>query len=74
MEIKAVATSVNYDDYLALTLPHTLRHLTDVTVLTDPHDVGTDRCRYGCQCRNYGYRRLAKNWDSRLGEVYRLHY
>jgi hypothetical protein len=41
MRISTVIPCVNYDDFLALTLPRTISVLENVTILTAPEDVRT---------------------------------
>ena len=39
--VKGIVVCVDYDDYLAITLPRNARHLTNVLVVTSPEDVRT---------------------------------
>lgn len=41
MRIQTAISCVNYDDFLACTLPHNLPHLESVTVITSPYDAAT---------------------------------
>ncbi len=41
MQLQTAISCVNYDDFLALTLPHNLPFLESVTVLTSPRDTAT---------------------------------
>lgn len=41
MQLQTAISCVNYDDFLALTLPHNLAYLESVTVLTSPQDTAT---------------------------------
>ena len=43
MRIQTAITCVNYDDFLAWTLPRNLPYLESVTVITSPHDAATIR-------------------------------
>lgn len=43
MSIRAVLVCVDYDDLLRQTLPHTLRHVDHVVVVTSPQDVKTQQ-------------------------------
>lgn len=42
-DIKGITVSVEYDDYLAVTLPRALRHFDSVLVVTSPSDERTQR-------------------------------
>lgn len=47
MRIEAITVSVNYDDFLAETLPLNRPLFDDMIVVTTPEDVETQRiCRY----------------------------
>lgn len=39
--VKGIVVCVNYDDYLAITLPLNARHLTSIVVVTSPDDTRT---------------------------------
>lgn len=47
--MKAVITSVNYDDYLTISLPYIKKHFKDITIITDNKDTATHNL---CQSHN----------------------
>jgi hypothetical protein len=49
---RAITVCVEYDDFLDVTLPHTLRHVDDLLVVTSPEDKATAAvcAKHGVRC------------------------
>jgi hypothetical protein len=65
MRIEAVTVCVDYGDFLAATLPHTLPLVDDLVIVTAPHDRETQRV-----CRRWGVRCLVSELHHRHGAAF----